>query len=274
MALPSESKRPHGITIIVIWFVLEGIFSFYQNSFGIFGGQNLQDLFVDSLLENSLIAYHFGFGIFYFVMAWAFWEAKPWIRLPAIIVLLATTGVTWVLFSFQLTTAFQSILETILMGAVVVYLMKSNVKKYFGNTSTERENQINFEFLKTKSRVNPILQTVITMILCVLSSISLVTWIMMAGESDVLDFNKGFFIERLLVYTLLPLLIFTPFARIGKIIKIIPGVIGASLGSMTFIFVIYPEMLILPVIVSSLSVIFIGYFMHKWSKQWNQKFER
>ena len=274
MALPLESKRPQGITIIVIWFVLEGIFSFYQNSFGIFGGQNIPDLFVDSLLENSLIAYHLGFGFFYFVMAWAFWYAKPWIRLPAIIVLLVITGVTWVLFSFQLTTAFQSILETIFMGIVIVYLMKPNVKKYFGQISTERENQINFEFLQIKSRVNPILQTIITMILCVLSSISLVTWIMIAGDSDVLDFNNGFFLERLLVYTLLPLLIFVPFARIGKFIKIIPGVIGTSVGSMTFIFVIYPVMLILPVIVSSLSLIFIGYFMHKWSKQWNQKFER
>ena len=136
------------------------------------------------------------------------------------------------------------------------------------------KNQINFEFLQTKSRVNPILQTVITMILCVLSPISLITWIMMADDSDVLNFNNGFFIERLLIYTLLPLLIFVPFARIGKIIKIIPGVIGTSVGSMTFIFVIFPVMLILPVIVSSLSVIFIGYFMYKWSKQWNQKFER
>lgn len=270
MALDSESKRLTGIIIIVIWFVIEGIFSFYQNSFGVFVDQNIHDLFADSLLENTLIVYHFGFGFFYFVMAWGFWDAKPWIRLPAIVVLSVTTGITWVLFSFQLTTAFQSILETILMGVVITYLMKSNVKKYFGIISVERKNQINFEFLQTKSRVSPILQTVITMILCVLSSISLISWIMIAGDSDVLDFNNGFFIERLLIYALLPLSIFVPFARIGKITKITPGVIGASVVSMTFVFVIYPVMLILPVIVSSLSVIFIGYFMYKWSKQWNQ----
>lgn len=131
MPLDSKLKRPHGITIIVIWFVLEGIFTFYQNSIGIFGGQNIPDLFVDSLLENTLIAYHLGFGLFYFVMAWGFWDAKLWIRIPTIIALSATTVVTWILFSAQLVGAFESILDTVLMGIVIVYLMTSNVKKYF-----------------------------------------------------------------------------------------------------------------------------------------------
>ena len=131
MPLDSELKRPHGIIIITIWFVIEGIYSFYQNSFGIFGGQNIHDLFVDSLLENTLIAYHLGFGFFYFVMAWGFWDAKLWIRIPTIIVLSATTVVTWILFSIHLISAFESILDTVLMGIVIVYLMKSNVKKYF-----------------------------------------------------------------------------------------------------------------------------------------------
>ena len=132
---------------------------------------------------------------------------------------------------------------------------------------------MNLKFLQTKSSVNPVLQTAITMILCVLSTISLITWIVIA-DSDTLDINTGFLIERFVIYASLPLLIFAPFVRIGKFIKIIPGVIGSSVASMTFIFVIFPIMLILPVIVSSLSVIFIGYFIYKWSKQWNQKFVR
>ncbi|WP_420545295.1 hypothetical protein [Nitrosopumilus sp.] len=132
---------------------------------------------------------------------------------------------------------------------------------------------MNLKFVQTKTRVNPILQTVITMILCVLSTIFLITWIMIAS-SGVLDINTAFLMERFVIYAFLPLLIFAPFARIGKFIKIIPGVIGASVGSMTFIFVIFPVMLILPVIVSSLSVIFIGYSIYKWSKQWNQQFVR
>ena len=79
-------------------------------------------------------------------------------------------------------------------------------------------------------------QTVITMILCVLSTITLITWIVIAS-SGVLDINTAFLRERFVLYAFLPLLIFAPFARIGKFIKIIPGVIGVSAGSMTFIFV-------------------------------------
>lgn len=130
---------------------------------------------------------------------------------------------------------------------------------------------MNLKFIQTKSKVNPILQTIITMILCVLSTIALITWIAIAG-SGILDINTAFLMERFVLYTSLPLLIFAPFVRIGKMIKIIPGVIGTSVGSMTFIFVIFPVMLILPVTVSSLSVIFIGYYINKWSKQWNQQF--
>ena len=132
---------------------------------------------------------------------------------------------------------------------------------------------MNLKFVQTKTRVNPILQTVITMILCVLSTITLITWIVIAS-SGVLDINTAFLMERFMIYAFLPLLIFVPFARIGKFIKIIPGVIGVSAGSMTFIFVIFPVLLILPVIVSSLSVIFIGYSIHKWSKQWNRQFAK
>ena len=130
---------------------------------------------------------------------------------------------------------------------------------------------MNLKFIQTKSRVNPILQTIITMILCVLSAIALITWIVIA-DSGIVDINTAFLMERFVLYASLPLLIFVPFVRIGKMIKIIPGVIGTSVGSMTFIFVIFPVMLILPVIVSSLSVIFVGYYINKWSKQWNQQF--
>ncbi len=121
---------------------------------------------------------------------------------------------------------------------------------------------MNLKFIQTKSRVNPILQTIIAMILCMLSTIALITWIVIA-DSGVLDINTAFLMERFVIYASLPLLILVPFSKMGKIIKIIPGVIGTSVGSMTFIFVIFPVMLILPVIVSSLSVIFIGYYINK-----------
>ena len=130
---------------------------------------------------------------------------------------------------------------------------------------------MNLKFVQTKTRVNPILQTAITMILCVLSTISLITWIVIT-YSGALDINTAFLAERFAVYALLPLLVFVPFARIGKTIKIIPAIIGMSVGSMTFVFVIFPVLFILPGFVSAMSLIFVGYYINKWSKQWNQQF--
>ena len=128
------------------------------------------------------------------------------------------------------------------------------------------------KFFQTKNKVDPTKQTILTGILCVLSSISLILFLL-RGEYG-LNINTAFLVERFVMYTLLPLLVIIPFIRIGKFIKIIPGVIGVSLGSMTFVFVIFPVMFILPIIVSSMSVIFFGYYINKWSKQWNQQLYR
>ena len=125
------------------------------------------------------------------------------------------------------------------------------------------------KFFQTKNKVDPTKQTILTGILCVLSSLSLILFLL-RGEHG-LDINIAFLVERFVMYTSLPLLVIIPFIRIGRFIKIIPGVIGLSLGSMTFVFVIFPVMLILPIIVSSMSVIFFGYYINKWSKQWNQQ---
>ncbi|AJW70295.1 hypothetical protein [Nitrosopumilus adriaticus] len=131
MALPKKLQRPHGITIVAIWFVLEGIYYFYTHSIGMFGGANLLEIFADDLVQNSLTAYGLGLAMFNFVVAWAFWDGKAWIRIPTIIVLSTSVIVTWILFSFQLASAFESILSTALTGVVIIYLLKSSVKKYF-----------------------------------------------------------------------------------------------------------------------------------------------
>ena len=131
---------------------------------------------------------------------------------------------------------------------------------------------MNTKFVQTKTRVNPTKQTIVTGILCTLSTISLILYLFLADYYDVLDIGTTLLIERFVVYALLPLLVFLPFVRIGKTIKIIPAIIGLSAGSMTFVFVIFPVMLILPGFVSAMSLIFIGYYINKWSKQWNQQF--
>lgn len=129
---------------------------------------------------------------------------------------------------------------------------------------------MNMKFAQTKSKVNPTKQTVLTCILCVISTISLVLFL--AGGEYGLNINTAFLVERFAIYASLPLLVFVPFVRIGKTIKIIPAVIGMSAGSITFVFVIFPVMLILPGFVSAMSLIFVGYYINKWSKQWNRQF--
>ena len=133
-----------------------------------------------------------------------------------------------------------------------------------------REWKMNMNFAQTKSKVNPTNQTVLTCVLCLLSTISLILFLL-RGEYG-LDINTAFLTERFVVYASLPILVFIPFVRIGKTIKIIPAIIGLSLGSMTFVFVIFPVMLILPGFVSAMSLIFVGYYINKWSKHWNQRF--
>ncbi|MDH3360958.1 MAG: hypothetical protein OEL56_02125 [Nitrosopumilus sp.] len=54
-------------------------------------------------------------------------------------------------------------------------------------------------------------------------------------------------------------------------LKITPAIIGLSVDSMTFVFVIFPVMFILPGFVSAMSLIFVGYYINKWSEQWNQQ---
>ena len=55
--MESESKRPLGITIIVIWLALEGIFYFYTNSIGMFGGQDISSIFRGTMAENAITSY-------------------------------------------------------------------------------------------------------------------------------------------------------------------------------------------------------------------------
>lgn len=137
MTFQEKIQRPRGITIITIWSVLEGIYYFYTQSIGMFGGKSIFDIFVGSPLEDSLAIYGLGFGLFHFVVAWGFWYGKPWIRIPTIIVISSSVIVTWVLFSFQMETVFRSIFSTVLVGIVVIYLFKSNVKTYFEKYKSE-----------------------------------------------------------------------------------------------------------------------------------------
>ena len=69
---------------------------------------------------------------------------------------------------------------------------------------------MNYKIFQAKTRVNPTTQIVVTGILCTLSTIALITWIMVAS-SGVFDINIAFLMERFMIYASLPLLIFAPF---------------------------------------------------------------
>ena len=133
----TKSKRPVGITIMMIWFVLEGIFYFYTNSIdGIFGSQKLWGMFGGSIVENTLVAYGLIIALFYFVIVWGFMERKYWIRITAIISFIITTSITGILTFFGYATLFEIIFSASLDSIVIIYLMKSNVKKYFDQSSS------------------------------------------------------------------------------------------------------------------------------------------
>jgi hypothetical protein len=133
----TKSKRPLGITILMIWFVLEGIFYFYTNSIdGIFGSQKLWGMFGGSIVENTLVAYGLIIALFYFVIVWGFMERKYWIRITAIISFIITTSITGILTFFGYATLFEIIFSASLDSIVIIYLMKSNVKKYFDQSSS------------------------------------------------------------------------------------------------------------------------------------------
>ncbi len=136
----TKYKRPLGITILMIWFVMEGVYYFYTNSIGMFGGQNLSSLFGETLLENSLVVYGFGLTISHFFIAWCFMEKKYWIRVPTIISFVITTGVSGILMFLGYVTIFEIIMITSLAAIVIIYLMKSNVKEYFAQTSSSHSS--------------------------------------------------------------------------------------------------------------------------------------
>ena len=107
MESSTKSKRPLGITILIIWFALEGIFYFYINSIdGIFGSQKLWGMFGGSIVENTLVAYGLILALSHFVIVWGVIERKHWVRITAIISFIITTGITGILTFFGYATLF------------------------------------------------------------------------------------------------------------------------------------------------------------------------
>ena len=128
----TKSKRPLGITILIIWFVAAGVLHFYNNSMnGVFGSQDFIHLFSGSFTENSLAAYGFGSAMFGFFIAWCFMERKYWIRVPTIIVLISMAGITGVFTLLGHVSILEIIVTLSVTAIIVIYLMKSNVKEYF-----------------------------------------------------------------------------------------------------------------------------------------------
>ena len=137
MESSTKSKRPLGITILIIWFALEGIFYFYINSIdGIFGSQKLWGMFGGSFVENTLVAYGLILALSHFAIVWGFMERKYWARITAIISFIITTSITGILTFFGYATLFEIIFSASLDSIVIIYLMKSNVKKYFDQSSS------------------------------------------------------------------------------------------------------------------------------------------
>ena len=132
--MESKSKRPLGITIIIIYFVLEGIFYFYTNSFDMFGGKDMSFLFRGTAAENAISAASLGFTIFNFVMVWAFIERKTWARNAAIVVLSVAACASWSLSIMNYSSTFESIVITTVSAIIVIYLLKPKTREYFAES--------------------------------------------------------------------------------------------------------------------------------------------
>ena len=127
------------------------------------------------------------------------------------------------------------------------------------------------KIFESKTRVNPRFQTILTLGLCMISSIGFVLYLYIV-DLEIIAGGLWFVTERFILHGLLPLLIFVPFVRIGKTLRIIPLIIGLSISSMMLIFAVLPVMLVIPSMITATFSILTGYCANKWSKKWNKQF--
>ena len=127
------------------------------------------------------------------------------------------------------------------------------------------------KIFESKKSVNPTVQTILTFVLCALSSITLVLYLSLV-ELEIIRGGFWYVTERFIIHGLLPFLILVPFIRIGKTMRITPLIIGLPISSMMLIFAVLPVMLVIPSMITIILSIFTGYCANKWSKQWNGKF--
>ncbi|MCW3129446.1 MAG: hypothetical protein N2V75_05035 [Methanophagales archaeon] len=118
------SKRPTGVTILAIWYLIEGVIS-------IVGSIIYLSLITTSPLSymyiNSGISWWLTFGvvvsfisaIVYFITGWGLWRLRPWARIVALI--LAVIGIL-------------SIYGIPISVIIIWYLLKSEVKAAFQPT--------------------------------------------------------------------------------------------------------------------------------------------
>ena len=129
---PPKLKRPRGITILAIYFIIDSGWVLYD-AFG-FGStasfiQNLIELPIE---EEVFVLYSVTFAIFGFVLAGALLNRKSWGRTLAIAMAISIIVISGVQIALGLGFGLVPYISIVVAAIVLRYMRKSHVKAYFG----------------------------------------------------------------------------------------------------------------------------------------------
>ena len=132
---PPKLKRPIGVTILAILFILSGVISMASIlGYGIGVPLFLEDLPEMSIEEAGFAVYFVAGGIIAIAVGGAMLSGKRW-AWPAVIIMIIVELVLSVIFEvLGVGTAFWTIVLSVI---VLLYMRKSNVKAYFGRIKEE-----------------------------------------------------------------------------------------------------------------------------------------
>ena len=126
---PPKLKRPIGVTILAILFIISGVYS-VGSILGFDTPLILWDWSEMSIEEGGFAIYAVVFGMIGIAVGVAMFSGKRW-AWPAVIIMIIVGIALSIIFGF-LGDYGEPLFEIILSVIVLLYMRKSNVKAYFG----------------------------------------------------------------------------------------------------------------------------------------------
>ncbi len=127
---PPKLKRPIGVTILAILFILSGVISMGSIlGYGISVPLFLEDQPEMSIEEAGFAVYFVAGGIIAIAVGGAMLSGKRWAWPAVIIMVIVTLAISVIFEVLRIGMAFWDIVLSVI---VLLYMRKSNVKAYFG----------------------------------------------------------------------------------------------------------------------------------------------